>query len=64
MRENSALEATISELTTKKSKIEVSILAIVTDGSSGWSTISSLRGNSQAGNALEGRAEKAQTKKD
>ena len=45
-REKSALEATILELTIKKSKIEASISAIVTDRSSGGSTISSLEGNS------------------
>ena len=57
------LEATILELTIKKSKIEASISAIVTDGSSGRSTISLLGVNSQAGNAFGGRAEKAQIKK-
>ena len=54
--EKSALEATILELNIKKSKIEASILAIFTDGSSGGSTISSLEGNSQSGNAFGGRA--------
>ena len=49
-------------LTIKKSKIEASILAIVTNGSSGGSAISSLGGNSQAGNDFGGRVEKAQTK--
>ena len=62
-REKSAIEATILELTIKKSKIEASILAIVTDRSSGGSTISSLGGNSKYGNAFGGCAEKAQTKK-
>ena len=57
------LEATISELTINKFKIEASISAIVTNGSSGGSIIRSLGGNSQAGNAFGGRAEKAQTKK-
>ena len=62
-REKSALEATIFELNIKKSKIEASILDIVTNGSSGRSTISSLGGNSQAANAFGGRTEKAQIKK-
>ena len=62
-REKSALEATISELNIKRFKIEASILAIVTDGSSGVSTISSLGGNRQAGNAFGGSAEKSQIKK-
>ena len=62
-REKSALEATILELTTKKSKIEASISAIVPDGSSGGSTISSLGGNGQDGNDFGGRADKAKTKK-
>ena len=62
-REKLALEATILELTIKKSKIEASISAIVTNGSSEGSTISSFGGNSQAGNALGGHADKAQTKK-
>ena len=62
-REKSELEATISELTIKKSKIEASILAIVTDRSSRRSTISSLGGNIQAGNAFGGRADKAHIKK-
>ena len=61
--EKSALEATILELNIKKSKLEASILAIFTDGSSGGSTISSLGGNSQAGIAFRGREEKAQIKK-
>ena len=51
-REKSVLEATILELTIKKSKIEASISAIVTNRSSGGSTISSLGGNRQAGNAF------------
>ena len=61
--EKSALEATILELDIKKSKIESSISAIVTNGSLGRSTISSLWGNIQAGTALGGREEKAQIKK-
>ena len=61
--EGNSLEATISELNIKKSKIEASISAIVTDGSSGRSTISSLGGNSQDRNAFRGGAEKAQIKK-
>ena len=62
-REKSALEATILELTVKKSKIEAFISARATNGSLGGSNISSLGGNSQVGNAFWGRAEKAQTKK-
>ena len=57
------LGGTISEINIKKSKIEASILAIVNNGSSGRSTISSLGGNSQAGNALRVRVEKAKIKK-
>ena len=62
-REKSALEATISDLTINKSKIESSISTIVTYSSSGGSTISSLGGSSQAGNVFGGRVEKAQTNK-
>ena len=62
-RENSALEATILELPIEKFKIEAYISAIVTNGSSGGSTIISLGGNSQAGNAFTRRTEKSQTKK-
>ena len=60
--EKSALEAPILELNIKKSKIEASILAIVTDGLSGRSTIISLGGNSQAGNTFGRREDKAQIK--
>ena len=62
-REKSALEATISELTIKKSKMEASISAIVNEGSSGGYAISSLGGNRNVGNAFGGRAEKAQINK-
>ena len=55
-REKSALEATILELTIKKSKIEAFISAIVINGLSGGLTISSLVGSSQTGNAFGGRA--------
>ena len=62
-REKSALEATILDLNIKKSKIEASILAIVTDRSSGGSTISSPGGNRKTWNAFGGCADKAQIKK-
>ena len=61
--EKSALEDTISEINIKKFKIEASISAIVTNRSSGGSTIRSLGGKIQAGNAFGGRAEKAHIKK-
>ena len=52
----SEIETTISELTSKKAKIEASISSIATDNSS--ASISKL-GTSQAGNSFGGRFEKS-----
>ena len=53
---NSELETTISELTSKKARIEASISSIATENSS--ASISKL-GTSQAGNSFGGRSEKS-----
>ena len=57
------MEASILDFLMFSSEIVASISSIVTDGSSGGSTIISVGGNSQDGNAFVGRAEKAQIKK-
>ena len=53
-REKSALEATISELNIKKSKIEASVLVIVTNGSSGGQPLAHWEETSRLGMPLGG----------
>ena len=58
-REQAQLETTISQLLTKKSRIEASITSIVTDDSTSAKTMSEITG---AGDSFGGRAEKVSKK--
>ena len=58
-RKQAQLEKTISQLLTKKSRIEASIASIVTDDSTSATTLSEITG---AGDSFGGRAEKVSKK--